>query len=166
MPSTRIIPLLVASLSLVFTVPRMHSAASPSSLEIDAQLWSAITASVVNDDIVAMGRTYHPSAILVSNSGTKPIAQALAGWGKDIAAAKKAGTKANVIFRFSKRQDDAESGFESGIFRYSTTTQAGVATVSYRRFEALVTKRGGKWLMLMEHQLDAATEADWNGIKQ
>ena len=57
--------------------------------EIDRDVWAPVSASVANDDIVAMGRVYHPAAVLVTKAGTKPIAAALDGWGKDIVAAKK-----------------------------------------------------------------------------
>lgn len=131
--------------------------------EIDA-LWAAASAAVAKDDIVALGRIYHPAAILVDDSGTQPIAAALQGWGKDMVAAKQAGTKASVTFRFSKRQDNAETAFASGIFLYTTTTKAGVANPGYRRFEALLIKSGGKWQMLMERQLEPVTEKEWNAL--
>ena len=136
--------------------------ASPKAV-IDA-LWAAASAAVAKDDIVALGRIYHPAAILVDDSGTQPIAAALQGWGKDMVAAKQAGTKASVTFRFSKRQDNAETAFASGIFLYTTTTKAGVANPGYRRFEALLIKSGGKWQMLMERQLEPVTEKEWNAL--
>lgn len=71
-------------LALVSLVALSLPAGSPTSAEIDAQVWSAVAASVVAGDIVAMGRTYHPAAVLVSNTGTKPIATTLADWGKDM----------------------------------------------------------------------------------
>lgn len=137
----------------------------PTSAEIDAKVWAVVSAAVAKDDIVALGKTYHPAAVLVSSAGTRPIAQALDGWGKDMAAAKKVGTKASVAFRFAQRQDDAETAFESGIFRYATTTRAGVETVGYTRFEALLVKSGGAWLMVMERQLEAVSEREWTALK-
>ena len=137
---------------------------SPSTAEIDAKVWAVVSAAVARDDIAALGRTYHAAAVLVTNAGTRPIAAAIDGWGKDMVTAKKAGTRATVAFRFSKRQDDADTAFESGIFRYATTTKAGVVKVGYTRFEALLVRSGGQWLMLMEHQLDAAPETAWNEL--
>lgn len=139
-------------------------APSPTSAAIDADVWTPIAASVVNDDIAAMGRTYHPDAVLVSNGGTRSIASALAGWGKDMIANKAKGTRATVEFRFAKRQDDAETAFEAGVFKYTVTDKAGVSTPSYRRLEALLVKRQGKWRIVMERQLEAVTEATWNAI--
>ena len=139
-------------------------APSPTSAAIDADVWTPIAASVVNDDIAAMGRTYHPDAVLVSNGGTRSIASALAGWGKDMIANKAKGTRATVEFRFTKRQDDAETAFEAGVFKYTVTDKAGVSTPSYRRLEALLVKRQGKWRIVMERQLEAVTEATWDAI--
>lgn len=139
-------------------------APSPTSAAIDADVWTPIAASVVNDDIAAMGRTYHPDAVLVSNGGTRSIASALAGWGKDMIANKAKGTRATVEFRFTKRQDDAETAFEAGVFKYTVTDKGGVSTPSYRRLEALLVKRQGKWRIVMERQLEAVTEATWDAI--
>jgi hypothetical protein len=153
------------SLGLGGLPSRVPEPAAPTTAEIDTKVWAVVSAAVAKDDIVALGKTYHPAAVLVSSTGTGPIAQALDGWGKDMAAAKKVGTKASVAFRFAKRQDDAETAFESGIFRYATTTRAGVETAGYTRFEALLVKSGGTWLMLMERQLDAVSEKEWNALK-
>lgn len=155
---------LVAILSLGASTLLASLAPSPTSAVIDADVWKPIAASVVNDDIGAMGRTYHPDAVLVSNDGTRSIASALAGWGKDMVANKAKGTRATVEFRFTKRQDDTETAFETGVFKYTVIDKAGVSTPSYRRLEALLVKRQGKWRIVMERQLEAVTEATWNAI--
>ena len=156
---------------LGITVPILVSGATAiqpgaSSAAIDADVWAPVAASVVNDDIAAMGRTYHPDAVLVTTSGTKPISEALVGWGKDIATNKAKGTHATVEFRFTKRQDDAETAFEAGVFKYTVVDKAGVSTPSYRRLESLLVRRAGKWRIVMERQLDAATAAEWEGMKR
>jgi ketosteroid isomerase-like protein len=79
-------------------------------------------------------------------------------------ANKAKGIRANVEFRFSKRQDDAQTAFETGIFKYTLTDEAGVSTPRYRRLEALLVKNGGKWLIVMERPLEATDEAGWNAI--
>lgn len=152
---------LVASL-VALSLPAL--AAAQSTAEIDRDVWQAVAASAANHDIVAMGRVYHPAAVLVSNSGTTPIAAALARWGKDMVTAKANGSKASVAFRFTTRQDDATTAFEAGAFRYATTTAAGVETPGYVRFEALLVKTPEGWRMVMERQLDAITEAQWNAL--
>lgn len=141
-----------------------NAQAGSSSAAIDRDVWAPVSASVANDDIVAMGKTYHPDAILVMRSGTRRISEALAGWGRDMVANKAKGITATVEFRFSQRQDDAETAFETGMFKYTTTDKAGVSTPRYIRMEALLVKTGGKWRMIMERQLEAADDAAWNAL--
>lgn len=152
---------LVAGL-MAMTLPAM--AAAQSTAEIDREVWQAVAASAANHDIIAMGRVYHPAAVLVSNTGTTPIAAALERWGKDMVTARANGSKASVAFRFTRRQDDATTAFEAGAFRYATTNAAGVETPGYVRFEALLVKTPDGWRMVMERQLDAITEAQWNAL--
>lgn len=139
-------------------------AVSPTSAEIDAQVWAVVAASVVNADIVAMGRTYHPAAVLVTHGGTKPISAALDGWGKDMVIARKDGIRAKVELRFDKRQDDATTAFEAGAFKYTTTDRAGKSTSSYTRLEALLVKTNARWQTVMERQLNPITEDAWNQL--
>lgn len=140
------------------------SATGPSTADIDRQVWQAVAASAANHDIVAMGRVYHPDAVLVNSKGTAPIRAALERWGRDMVTAKAAGDKASVAFRFTLRHDGDTTAFEAGAFRYATTTKAGVETPGYVRFEALLVKGPGGWRMVMERQLDAITEAEWNAL--
>jgi ketosteroid isomerase-like protein len=159
---TRLHTMALLSLTLPFLAAGATQGAT--SAAIDADVWKPVAASVVNDDIVAMGKVYHPEAVLVTPQGTRPIASALAGWGKDIAANKAKGIRATVEFRFTKRQDDAETAFQTGAFKYTTIDRAGVSTPGYRRLESLLVKRQGKWRIVMERQLDAMTEAEWNKL--
>jgi len=159
----RLAPLSCVITALVVVVcPAL--ALAQTTAEIDRDVWRPVAASVVADDIVAMGRVYHPAAVLVSKSGTTPIAAALDRWGRDMVTAKAKGVKASVAFRFTTRQDDATTAFEAGAFRYATTDKAGVETPGYVRFEALLVKTDAGWRMVMERQLDAITEAEWNAL--
>jgi len=153
------------SLSILVAGIAVPKQKGPTTAAIDAEVWAPIAASVVNDDIAAMGRLYHPDAILVTETGTRRIGDALTGWGKDIVANKSKGIRAKVEFRFSKRQDDAETAFETGIFKYTVTDKAGVSTPRYRRLEALLVKSGGKWRIIMERQREATDEAGWNAVR-
>jgi ketosteroid isomerase-like protein len=132
--------------------------------EIDRDVWSVVSRTVVESDIEGMAATYHPDAVLVSNNGTVPIAKQLAKWGEDMVEAKKIGSSASVSFRFTSRRDDKETAFETGMFKYTVIESSG-AESSYRvPFEALLVKKGGKWLMLMERQLEAVDEAAWAAL--
>ena len=155
---------LTSALFLTLLVTPAYAQSNANSAAIDREVWMPVAASVKNDDIVAMGKTYHPDAILVTRSGTKRISEALSGWGKDMVTNKGKGITATVEFRFSQRQDDAETAFETGMFKYTTKDKAGVSTPRYIKMEALLVKAGGKWRMIMEHQLEAVDEAAWNAL--
>ena len=153
-----------SALFLAFLVTPAAAQTNPNSAAIDRDVWAPVAASVKNDDIVAMGKTYHPDAILVMRSGTRRISEALAGWGRDMVTNKGKGITATVEFRFSQRQDDAETAFETGMFKYTTKDKAGVSTPRYVRMEALLVKTAGKWQMIMERQLESVDEAAWNAL--
>ncbi|MBK6486966.1 MAG: DUF4440 domain-containing protein [Gemmatimonadetes bacterium] len=154
---------------LVLTVPILLGGSPPSqpgqsSAQIDADVWRPVAASVVAGDIVAMGRVYHPDAVLVSGSGTQSIASVLPRWGQDITTNKAKGTRATVEFRFTLRQDDTSTAFEAGVFKYTVIDKAGMQTPSYRRLETLLVNRDGKWRIVMERQLDAVSATDWEAL--
>lgn len=149
---------------LAFAVALHAQTGAGTSAAIDADVWKPVAASVVNNDIAAMGRVYHPDAILVMRTGTKRISEALAGWGEGMVTNKGKGITATVEFRFSQRQDDAETAFEAGMFKYTTKDKAGVSTPRYVRMEALLVRTGGKWRMIMERQLETVDEAAWNAL--
>lgn len=162
LPSSRYCATLAFAIAAVIASP--SAVAAQSTADIDRQVWQAVAKSVVAHDIVAMGRVYHPAAVLVSQKGTTPIADALARWGGDMVTAKKNGVRAFVEFRFTSRQDDATTAFEAGAFRYGTIDKAGVSTPSYVRFEALLVKTSAGWQLVMERQLEAITESQWNAL--
>ncbi len=135
------------------------------SREIDRDVWSVISLTVVESDIKGMAATYHPDAVLVGDSGAVPIAEQLAKWGRDMEEAKNDGSSASVSFRFTSRQDDRTTAFETGMFKYTVTAASGAETSYYVPFEQLLVKKGGKWLILMERQLEAADEAAWAALE-
>jgi ketosteroid isomerase-like protein len=154
--------LLLAAIVLVM-LPQ-SAAQSPTTKEIDRDVWSVFSATVAGDDIAGMGKAYHPDAVLVNPRETTPISSALDRWGKDMVANKGKGIRATVEFRFTKRQDGATTAFEAGMFKYTTVEKGGAAKPGYYPFEALLTKSNGKWRVMMERQFDAVTEADWNKL--
>ena len=58
--------------------------------------------------------------------------------------AQAKGDFATVAFRFSRRQDDSETAFESGIFKYTEIEKSGSTTSAYIPFEQLLLKKNGK----------------------
>jgi hypothetical protein len=81
-------------------------------------------------------------------------------------AAKGRGDKATVEFRFSLRQDDSTTAFEAGIFKYTVISKSGTSTPQFIPFEALLGKTNGSWRVLMERQLPAVTQAEWDKLKK
>jgi len=157
-------PTLVALLAALAPLPLHAQTSGGSTAAIDAALWKPVSAAVAADDAATLASVYHPEAVLVTSEGTQPIADALAGWSRDMEAAKRAGTRAAVAFRFESRQDGASTAFETGVFEYATTTKAGERSVRYTRFEALLVLREGRWLFLMERQLGPVDEGVWRSL--
>ena len=140
-------------------------AADTTAQEIDRDVWSVVSRTVVEADIEGMAATYHSDAVFVGGGGTVPISEQLAKWGRDMEEEKLVGTSAAVSFRFTGRHDDKATAFETGMFKYTVTAPSGEET-SYRvPFEALLVKQGGKWLILMERQLGSADEDAWAALE-
>lgn len=156
----------VLSSVLVFSPGAIQAQSTSQSVEIDRQVWSPIAATVAADDIVGMGRLYFPEAVVVTPKATTPIKAMLEKWGNDMVAAKARGDKATVEFRFSLRQDDSTTAFEAGMFKYTVIAKAGTSTSQYIPFEALLGKSNGSWRVLMERQLPAVTQAEWDKLKK
>lgn len=132
--------------------------------EIDRDVWSVLIATVAADDIVGMGATYHPDAVLVSPTGTASIKDTLDRWGRDMIAAKARGDKATVEFRYSRRLDNSTTAFEAGIFKYTVIAKSGMSTPKYYPFEMLLAKTNGKWRVLMERQFAEVTQDAWDKL--
>lgn len=147
------------------SVAQSSAAVSPATTRaIDSEVWQVIARTVVQSDIVGMGKVYHANAIYVDGRGSQPIAEVLGGWGKDMVTMKQAGSTATVELRFGKRLDNATTAFESGAFKYTVTDKAGVRTSSTIAFEALLTKQNGAWRILMEHQIGPIDAAAWDRL--
>ena len=88
----------------------------------------------------------------------------LVKWGEGMERGKAAGTEASVSFRFGNRQHDETTAFESGMFKYTEIDPDGTERSSFVPFEALLVKKDGKWLMLMERQLEPLDQAAWEAM--
>ena len=138
--------------------------ASTSTQEIDREIWSVLIKTVASDDIIGMGNTYFPDAVLVTPNGTAPIKTTLERWGRDMETAKAKGDKATVEFRFSRRLDGPSTAFEAGIFKYTVISKAGVSSPKFYPFEQLLAKTDGKWRILMERQFAEVTQDAWDKL--
>jgi uncharacterized protein (TIGR02246 family) len=135
-----------------------------SSAAIDAEVWTVISATVVNADIDGMAATYHPDAVVVTPGRTVPAREQLPKWGKDMADAKPRRETATVEFRFSRRVDDATTAFEAGMFKYTVTDSAGKSVAYHIPMEVLLVRWNGRWRILMERQFAVADAAAWNEL--
>jgi len=157
---------ILVSCAMSFSAQAQSSGTSTAQIarEIDRDVWGVLVRTVATDDIAGMGAVYFPNAVLVDARSTTPIAQTLARWGKDMADAKAKGNRAEVEFRFSRRTDDPESAFESGMFRYTVIEKSGTRVSKVYPFEQLLAKVDGKWRILMERQFAELPQAEWEKL--
>jgi ketosteroid isomerase-like protein len=159
--------LAVAALLCSMCLASAHAAdqaKTPAANEIDADVWNVIVDTVAKHDIVRMGSTYLPDAVLVTPKETKTIAKTLEKWGQDMVAAQAKGEIDTVAFRFSHRQDGADTAFETGIFKYSVMDKSGTTKAYYYPFEQLLIKKNGKWRIVMERQFAQVTQVEWDKL--
>lgn len=162
-----LIPLGVAALSVVaaFTAAAQSPAADPRIAELDA-FWGEVARTVREGDFDAYAVCYHPDGVLVSEKKgrTEPIAAALARWKPEFSDTRTGNMKAEVETRFTRRLGDTTTAHEAGIFRYTAHVAGQQPRTDYVPFEALLVKRDGRWLMLMEYQKAHVTQAEWDAL--
>jgi uncharacterized protein (TIGR02246 family) len=152
---TRMAVVATALLALPATAPAQVTT------ELDAY-WAEVSRTVGEGDFEGYAELYHPDAVLVAGgSGTYPIARALAGWKQGFDDTREGRAKAGVEFRLTERLNDATTAHETGIFRYTLAPEEGDDVIAQVQFEALLVKKDGKWLMVMEYQKGPATDAEW-----
>jgi len=135
------------------------------SRQIDRDTWSVISQAVKNADINSMASTYHPDAVVISNGDITPISDALESWAEGMKQAATDGSSARVSFRFGSRRDNERSAFETGVFKYTMVNASGTETQMFMHFETVLVKKKGRWLFLLERQLDQANEAAWEALQ-
>lgn len=127
-------------------------------------LFNEIQRTVAEVDFDAMAAAYHADAVLVNAKATTSVRDVMPLWKAAGEKLQSEGRQASVAFRFSSRQQDSTSAFESGIFRYATIGKDGVEKVAFVHFENLAVFRDGRWLTLMERQLAATDLSAWNTL--
>lgn len=134
--------------------------------ELDA-FWTDVSRSVGEGDFDGYAATYHEDAVLVSGSGSRsggvsyPISSAFAGWKPDFERTRANNVSAGVSFRFTERLVSATTAHERGLFRYRMDAPNSDPVDAIVHFEALLVKKNGRWLTLMEYQQQAGTEEEW-----
>jgi len=127
-------------------------------------LFNEIQRTVAEVDFAGMAAAYHADAVLVSAKTTSAISDVMPLWKASGEKLQSEGQQASVAFRFSSRQQDSTSAFDSGIFRYATVGKDGVEKVAFVHFENLAVFRHGRWQTLMERQLAATDASAFNDL--
>lgn len=141
-------------------------ASTTSSASETNSLYKRLVRSVDKADFGMMASAYHPDAVLVKKDKTTPIKQAMKRWTKEGTDWLKQGGKASLEFRFSERVINKSSSFEKGIYKYKTISNKGKEKVYLVHIENLSIKRNGQWVTLMEKQLNAATQQEWDNLEE
>lgn len=151
--------LVVLASSLVWAMPT----SAQTTVALD-EYWAEVSRTVAEGDFEGYSSLYHPDAVLVSASGQSSysIAQALDGWEQGFVDTRQGKSEASVSFRFTSRLHDEKTAHETGIFRYSMKTADGAETSAMVHFQGLLVRKDGRWLMMMEYQQHAATQAEWD----
>ncbi len=141
------------------------AAAQPPLAEIDA-FWATVDRAVAEGDFDAYAACCHPDGVLVSEPRglSQPFAAAFERWRPEFADTRAGRMTAKVETRFTRRLGDATTVHETGIFRYTAEKPGEPPRVDHVPFEALLVKRDGRWLMLMEYQKAAVTAAEWDAL--
>jgi len=130
--------------------------------ELDGS-WAEVARTVVEGAFEGYATLYHPDAVLVAlGSRSYPISGALAGWKQGFEDTREGRAVAGVEFRFTERLNDESTAHETGMFRYTFRPVGGEGQVALLHFEALLVKKDGRWLMLMEYQKEPATDEEWD----
>ena len=128
--------------------------------------WATVSKAVNTGDFEAYQATCHSEGVLVSGSrkNSTPLSEALKRWKKDFDATRSGAIKASVEFKFSQRLGDATTAHETGMFVYSATGEDGKEVRDYIHLEALLVKRDGRWLILMEYQKSKGTREEYEAL--
>lgn len=146
---------------LLLTSPELAQAQVVDALDA---YWAEVSRTVEEGDFEGYASLYHPDAVLVSGSGqaSYSIEQALDGWEQGFLDTRAGKSEASVTFRLTQRLHDETTAHETGIFRYTLKGADGSESGAMVHFEALLVKKEGRWLMVMEYQKHPATQAEWD----
>lgn len=148
-----------------FEVTSLPCAAETWKNEVNAY-WESVEKAVNTGDFRAYVDTIHKDGVIISGGkqSSYPLAQALERWEQDFVKTKSGKVKTQLKFRFSHRYGDPTTAHEAGIFAYTGQEPGKEPKTDYIWFEGLLTKKDGKWQMLMEYQKGPASEEDWKAL--
>lgn len=151
-----------AVILLLLMAAAIPSAKAQVTSELDAY-WAALARSVAAGDFEGYAAGYHEDAVVVSLARgiSYPIGRALAGWKQGFDDTRDGRLSAGVEFRLTRRLNDTTTAHETGMFRYFSQLPGREVEVGIFHFEALLVKKNGVWLMVMEYQKEPATTEEW-----
>ncbi|WOH39121.1 nuclear transport factor 2 family protein [Thalassotalea fonticola] len=157
---------IIRALLFVFCLTTSAFANENTLAELDSA-WAEMERAVMAGDFDAYQAAYHDDAVLVSgfSNTSYPIATAMKRWQQGFDDTKAGKVTVALQFKLSKRFHDDTTAHETGMFRYATTDENGKEDVFIAHMSALLVKKSGKWLMMMEYQKSKATEAQWLALK-
>lgn len=156
-------------LGISFLATSQNQADSTRIAELD-QFWDNLSRTVKEGDFEGYAITYHEDAVVVFATGekkaSKPVSEALEGWKQGFVDTKKGIQQDEVEFYFSQRLGSETTAHETGMFLFTSKEANSDDVKKYIvHFEALLVKKDGKWLMVMEHQKSMGTEEEWSNLK-
>lgn len=153
-------------LLLALVLPSLADDKTARLAELNAY-WAEVSRAVGEGDFDAYRATCHPDGILIAGSKKTSylLSDALKKWKPNFTHTKSGKIKASVDFRFSQRWGDDRTAHETGMFRYAETNTEGVEKIAYVNLIALLVKKDGKWLILMENQQSEGSVEDWKKLQ-
>lgn len=129
-------------------------------------MWEEVSRTVQSGDFEGYAAVYHPDAVLVNgiSGDSYPISEALAGWKQGFDDTRSGNMEAKVAFQITERLLSETTAHDTGIFRYSFRNSGEEWKHSLVHFQALMVKKEGKWLMMMEYQQKAASQKIWDKL--
>lgn len=154
-------PIRLAALALFLAPPFLAEAQTLDELN---EFWAEMSRTVETGDSPGYSRLYHPDAVLVElgSMASYPIEAAMPAWQEAQRATREGEAETSVTFRFTQRLHDETTAHETGIFRYTRTPRGGVTSVAMIHFEALLLRKDGEWMILMEYQKQPASAVEWD----
>lgn len=133
--------------------------------ELD-RYWAEVSRTVREGDFEGYSATIHKDGVLVmgTREASQPLADALKRWKTEFDQTKAGSMQASVEFRFSQRWGDATTAHEVGMFRYAQKVGESKERVEYIHLRALLVKKRGKWLTVMENQASRGTLEEWRNL--
>ncbi len=133
-------------------------------IELD-QFWNELSRTVQEGDLEGYAAAYHEDAVVVFGSiKSIPIKEALNNWAQGFIDTKAGKATSSLEIRFSERIGDETTAYETGMFYFTLKDNTGKLVEYYDHLKALLIKKDGSWLCVMEYQ-KPATKEDWEALK-